>query len=261
MVTGALESRWHSNSSPRQAIGIGIGIVVERFEIGEDQAFGYLRRVSSTTNTKVHTVAAHLVQHANARTEHEPLERSARQRIDTEDLVDEPRVPAFAGRLQRSRFRNRRPHRQGAGVGPDDETMPVEVTEQSADGFEVKVGVDSDVDISNWYHLITPALGRDLVGVEVRLSGRPELERGLVDNVLFGERLSHVRVRTQWAVAHPRHLQSFRRGRRACALIGAGSGARRNASAGVRGRDQECRFLAQGTCRPDDLRARRCAAR
>lgn len=51
----------------RKEIGQALGIVMERFGVDEDAAFGYLRRVSSTTNTKLRDVALELVQDTNER--------------------------------------------------------------------------------------------------------------------------------------------------------------------------------------------------
>ena len=51
----------------RKTIGQAIGIVMERFRIDEDQAFGYLRRISSTTNVKLRDVAADVVRQTDQR--------------------------------------------------------------------------------------------------------------------------------------------------------------------------------------------------
>ena len=51
----------------RKTIGQAIGIVMERFGIDEDLAFGYLRRISSTTNVKLRDVAGDVVRQANQR--------------------------------------------------------------------------------------------------------------------------------------------------------------------------------------------------
>lgn len=61
----------------RKTIGQAIGIVMERHEVDEDAAFGYLRRVSSTTNTKVRDVAAELVRQANHRVPRVSFDESA----------------------------------------------------------------------------------------------------------------------------------------------------------------------------------------
>lgn len=57
----------HDALTTRKTIGQALGIVMERYEVDEDQAFGYLRRVSSTTNVKLRDVAAELVRQGNAR--------------------------------------------------------------------------------------------------------------------------------------------------------------------------------------------------
>jgi hypothetical protein len=41
----------------RTTIGIALGIVMQRFRIDEDEAFRYLRRLSSTSNRKLYTLA------------------------------------------------------------------------------------------------------------------------------------------------------------------------------------------------------------
>jgi hypothetical protein len=41
----------------RTTIGIALGIVMQRFHIGEDEAFLYLRRLSSTSNRKLYALA------------------------------------------------------------------------------------------------------------------------------------------------------------------------------------------------------------
>jgi GAF domain-containing protein len=57
----------HSALATRKMIGQAIGIVMERYGVDQDQAFGYLRRVSSTTNIKLRDVAADLVERADHR--------------------------------------------------------------------------------------------------------------------------------------------------------------------------------------------------
>ncbi len=49
----------------RQVVGQAIGIVMERYTLDEDRAFAFLRRVSSTSNTKLRDVATTLVARAN----------------------------------------------------------------------------------------------------------------------------------------------------------------------------------------------------
>ncbi len=54
----------------RKVIGQAIGLVMAEFTVTEDQAFAYLRRVSSMTNIKLRDVAANLVEKANERANH-----------------------------------------------------------------------------------------------------------------------------------------------------------------------------------------------
>jgi AmiR/NasT family two-component response regulator len=51
----------------RKLIGQAIGLVMGRYNLNEDRAFAYLVRVSSTSNTKLHDIAAQLVAEANAK--------------------------------------------------------------------------------------------------------------------------------------------------------------------------------------------------
>jgi GAF domain-containing protein len=51
----------------RKLIGQATGIVMQRYGLNEHRAFAYLVRVSSTSNTKLHDIAAHLVAEANAK--------------------------------------------------------------------------------------------------------------------------------------------------------------------------------------------------
>jgi AmiR/NasT family two-component response regulator len=44
----------------RTAIGIAIGILMERFHVDNAQAFGYLKRLSSHQNRKLHDIAAEI---------------------------------------------------------------------------------------------------------------------------------------------------------------------------------------------------------
>lgn len=49
----------------RKLIGQAMGLVMAEFTVTEDQAFAYLRRVSSLTNTKLRDVASTIVDRAN----------------------------------------------------------------------------------------------------------------------------------------------------------------------------------------------------
>jgi GAF domain-containing protein len=49
----------------RNTIGQAIGIVMERYTLDSDRAFGFLTRLSQTSNTKLNKIAAGLVDHAN----------------------------------------------------------------------------------------------------------------------------------------------------------------------------------------------------
>jgi GAF domain-containing protein len=49
----------------RKVIGQAIGILMERYALTEDGAFGYLTRVSSTTNVKLRAVAREIVDQRN----------------------------------------------------------------------------------------------------------------------------------------------------------------------------------------------------
>ncbi len=51
----------------RTVIGQAIGILMERFDLGEDQAFGFLTEVSQTTNVRLNDVALELVTAVSAR--------------------------------------------------------------------------------------------------------------------------------------------------------------------------------------------------
>jgi GAF domain-containing protein len=50
----------------RKVIGQALGLLMERFSIGEDAAFAFLVRASSTSNTKLRDIAQELVDQANA---------------------------------------------------------------------------------------------------------------------------------------------------------------------------------------------------
>ena len=51
----------------RKLIGQAIGVVMERYQLNEDRAFGYLVRVSQVSNTKLRLVAEELIGNANER--------------------------------------------------------------------------------------------------------------------------------------------------------------------------------------------------
>ena len=59
--TSALESR--------RAIGMAIGIVMERYQIDDDRAFAFLVRVSQHSNVKLRDVAADIISETAARSE------------------------------------------------------------------------------------------------------------------------------------------------------------------------------------------------
>lgn len=46
----------------RKVVGQAMGILMERYDLGEDQAFAVLRRYSQDTNTKLHDVARQLIE-------------------------------------------------------------------------------------------------------------------------------------------------------------------------------------------------------
>lgn len=61
------EDNLHSALFTRKVIGQAIGLIMERYEFDEDQAFLYLARVSQHSNHKLRDVAAELVQQATER--------------------------------------------------------------------------------------------------------------------------------------------------------------------------------------------------
>lgn len=46
----------------RTVIGIALGILMERFDIGRDEAFAYLQRISSTREIKLYVLALELAE-------------------------------------------------------------------------------------------------------------------------------------------------------------------------------------------------------
>jgi GAF domain-containing protein len=61
----------HTALGTRMIIGQAVGLVMAEFTVLEDQAFAYLRRVSSMTNIKLREVAASIVDKANDKAQHE----------------------------------------------------------------------------------------------------------------------------------------------------------------------------------------------
>lgn len=57
-----LEQAMHT----RKQIGVAVGIVMERFDLDEQRAFGFLTRLSQTSNVKLRDVAARLIQEQQA---------------------------------------------------------------------------------------------------------------------------------------------------------------------------------------------------
>lgn len=68
IALGAARDRDQLNEAlvTRKVIGQAIGILMERYRIDEDRAFGFLVRASSTSNTKVRDVAQELVDQITA---------------------------------------------------------------------------------------------------------------------------------------------------------------------------------------------------
>jgi hypothetical protein len=62
LATTYKERQLHEALARRTVIGQATGILIERFDLSPDQAFGVMRRVSQNHNIKVHTLAEHLVQ-------------------------------------------------------------------------------------------------------------------------------------------------------------------------------------------------------
>ncbi|WP_457206134.1 GAF and ANTAR domain-containing protein [Nocardioides sp. P5_C9_2] len=59
------EAQLHEALDSRKVIGQAIGLVMERYAIDEDRAFGFLVRASSTGNVKLRDVAREVVDRAN----------------------------------------------------------------------------------------------------------------------------------------------------------------------------------------------------
>lgn len=60
----------------RQMIGQAVGIVMERYQLPEERAFDFLVRVSRSSSTKLHTVAADMVTELSSRTASNPDEQA-----------------------------------------------------------------------------------------------------------------------------------------------------------------------------------------
>ena len=61
------KEEFHTALATRKTIGQALGILMERYGIGQDQAFAFLTRESSTTNRKLRDIAAELVQEVDTR--------------------------------------------------------------------------------------------------------------------------------------------------------------------------------------------------
>lgn len=68
----------------RKIIGQAIGLVMAEFTVTEDQAFAYLRRVSSTSNTKLRDVAAKIVDTATQKA-HQANQQASQTSTGTEN--------------------------------------------------------------------------------------------------------------------------------------------------------------------------------
>jgi len=64
---GSTVDHYASALESRRAIGVAIGIVMERYQIDDDRAFAFLVRVSQDSNVKLRDVAADIVTEAGAR--------------------------------------------------------------------------------------------------------------------------------------------------------------------------------------------------
>ena len=58
------EHQLNESVASRQAIGTAVGIIMERYRIGEERAFQFLVRASSTSNIKLRTIAQEIVDTA-----------------------------------------------------------------------------------------------------------------------------------------------------------------------------------------------------
>lgn len=76
------EQLWRAIDA-RKRIGLAMGILMERYELNEDQAFAVLRRYSQDNNVKLNDVAARLVA----------TRRLTAGRSSTADGVERPHVP------------------------------------------------------------------------------------------------------------------------------------------------------------------------
>ncbi|WP_435768818.1 GAF and ANTAR domain-containing protein [Nocardioides sp. SYSU DS0651] len=61
------EHQLNESVASRQVIGTAVGIVMERYQIGEDRAFQFLVRASTTSNIKLRDIAQELVETTNER--------------------------------------------------------------------------------------------------------------------------------------------------------------------------------------------------
>ena len=55
-------AHWRAALGHRTDIGIALGVVMTRLAIDQDAAFGYLRRVSSVQNRKLHAIASEIAE-------------------------------------------------------------------------------------------------------------------------------------------------------------------------------------------------------
>jgi len=56
----------NSALASRTTIGIALGLIMERYDMDQDQAFEYLTRIASSSQTKLREVAEHLIAEASA---------------------------------------------------------------------------------------------------------------------------------------------------------------------------------------------------
>jgi len=65
MAYAQRESNLRQALQTSRTIGKAIGLVMERFDFDDEEAFGYLARLSQRTNIKLREIAAHLVRQSN----------------------------------------------------------------------------------------------------------------------------------------------------------------------------------------------------